>query len=76
VSVSFEGTFAMEGGTIQGSTDSGNLTKNTATNGSAAISVDNSASATWGKGGTYTKGGVQTDGGEIVSTDDTLIAMP
>jgi hypothetical protein len=71
--------FIMEGGRIQGSTDSDGYTKNTATTRGAAMQAW--PMAKWPTGGTYTKGGVsQTGGSEIVTdndwTDDTLIAIP
>jgi hypothetical protein len=78
VQVRGEGSaFTIEGGRIQGNTDSDGFTKNTASS-YAALRVDSPGStAKWGTGGTYTKGGVdQSGGGNIGSTDDTLIATP
>ena len=69
----------MEGGRIQGSTDSDGYTKNTATERGAAMQAW--PMAKWPTGGTYTKGGVSQSGGsDIVTggdwTNDTLIAVP
>ena len=71
--------FIMEGGRIQGSTDSDGFTKNTALTHGAAMQAW--PMAKWPTGGTYTKGGApQTGGSNMVTgndwTDDTLIAIP
>jgi hypothetical protein len=68
-------TITMNGGRIQGSTDSDGFAKNIAASG-AAIRIA-STTAKWGIGGTYTKGGVsQLEGNDITTTDYTLIAIP
>jgi hypothetical protein len=51
--------FIMEGGRIQGSTDSDGFTKNTATTRGAAMQAW--PMSKWPTGGTYTKGGVSPD---------------
>jgi hypothetical protein len=71
--------FIMEGGRIQGSTDSDGFTKNTAATRGAAMQAW--PMAKWPTSGTYTNGGVpQSGGSDIVTgndwTDDTLIAVP
>jgi hypothetical protein len=71
--------FIMEGGRIQGNTDSDGFTKNTATTRGASMQAW--PMAKWPTGGTYTKGGVsQTGGSDIVTgndwTNETLIAVP
>jgi hypothetical protein len=70
--------FIMEGGRIQGNTNSDGFTKNTAATRGAAMQAW--PMSKWPMGGTYTKGGVpQTGGTDIVTgndwTDDTLIAV-
>jgi hypothetical protein len=80
VNVAGNVTFTMEGGRIQGNTDSDSFTQNTVTTGGqgAALFVDSSSvTAKWGTGGTYTNGGAsQTGGNDIGTSDDTLIAIP
>jgi hypothetical protein len=79
-----DSTFILEGGRIQGGTDSDGFAKNSVEppENTAALLVhddddDDTATAKWGTGGTYTKGGaVQTGGSNIGTTDETLIAIP
>jgi hypothetical protein len=79
-SVDDDNVFIMEGGRIQGNTDSDGFTKNTAVVRRAALHCW--PRGKWGMGGAYTRGGVpQIGGSDIVednsdNTNDTLIAVP
>jgi len=72
-----EANFIMNGGRIQGGTDSDGFAKNTALRSRASLDAGGRYTAKWGTGGTYTIGGVaQTGGSDIGPTGDTLIAIP
>jgi hypothetical protein len=69
--------FLLNGGRIQGGTDSDGFAANTISGSTKLGAALNASSTRWGTGGTYTKGGKpQAGGSDIGTTDDTLIAIP